>query len=126
MGKILLLVVLALVVAYVVVGMVVARRVAARRAVRRRRDAAIAARADEQNEWFLAGDLRGIYGGEPDPDPPLESPPPLHDIPKPPPDRSWIEFTRVPIAGRIDPVTGRKETIYKEYEWPGRDTHERR
>lgn len=73
MVRILLLVVLILVIAYVVVAMCVARRISRRRAAKRRELAAIAARSDQQNAWFLAGDPRGIYGA------------PIRD-------RSWITF----------------------------------
>ena len=95
MGRILFLVILILVIAYVVVGMIVGRRVAKRRAVRRRELAAIVARCEQQNTWFLVGDPRGVYGEDPM----------YHSLEArraraqecergkpPPPDRSWIEF----------------------------------
>jgi hypothetical protein len=68
MVKILILVVLILVVAYVIVGMAAASRVRKRRAAARKRMQAITDRAVQQNDWFLSGDPRGLYGDYPIPE----------------------------------------------------------
>ena len=57
------------------------RRVDANRAVAR----GYAQRADQQNEWYLAGDPRGIYGGEPDPPEPSVPPHQPHE------ERGWVQ-----------------------------------
>ena len=68
MGKILILVILLLVVAYVIVGMIAARRVRKRKALKKRQTDEILARAEQQTQWLLSGDLRGLYGDYPIPD----------------------------------------------------------